>query len=573
MRPRWEYCKIDDNIIKNLQQSLNIGKLLAIAIANRGLVKEDLQIYLNPTRHDFHNPFEMPDMDKAIKRIIKAIENREKIIIYGDYDVDGITSITVIKSYFRDMGIEVGQYIPNRLYEGYGLNKKAIQQIANQGYNLMITVDCGITSIEEIEYAKELGLETIVTDHHEPLAKIPDAIAVVDCKREDNKYPFRELAGVGVAFKLCQALSYRLNLDEKSYLKYLDIVALGTIADIVPLKDENRVITKLGMMLIKQTKNHGLRALLNLTGYSKIDSNTISFGVAPRINACGRMGAAYEGLELLLSTNQHEAIEKSKNIFQYNTKRQELEKKIYLEAIKQIEDNHLEQKNSIVLGGKDWHHGVVGIVASKITDLYYKPTLLVCYENGENIGKGSGRSIQGFDLHKALIECSNLLEGFGGHTMAVGLSIKEENLPLLQERFENIAKKSNINKLTPILKIDSELDLEEISKQDIDSLSILEPVGEQNPMPIFALKNLKIDSIKTLTEGKHLKLSLKNEKNTYINAIGFNLGNLNNEFATGDKVDVAGYLEINSFNGVDSIQINLIDIKKSAKRDSPLLQI
>ena len=457
----------------------------------------------------------------------------------------------------------LGWYIPNRLDEGYGLNKEALKEIAKREYNLMITVDCGITCAQEIEFAKEFGIETIVTDHHEPGEELPKAIAVVDCKRKDNKYPFRELAGVGVTFKLCQAISQKLNLEEKEYLKYLDIVALGTISDIVPLKDENRVITKLGLKLIKQTKNCGLVSLLNLAGYSKIDSTAISFGIAPRINACGRMGNANEALDLLLTNNMREASEKARSISKYNNDRQQYEKIIFEEAIKQIEKSYLENTNSIVLGGEGWHHGVVGIVASKLTDLYYKPCLLVCFEDGDEIGKGSGRSIPGFDLHEALSKCKEYLEGFGGHSMAVGLSIKRENLSKLKEEFEKIAKEAHIEEMISTIKIDCTLNIDKLNKDIVKSLDLLEPIGEANKMPIFAFKNLKIDSIRALTEGRHLKLTLKSNNNTYINAIGFNLGYLVNEFVIGDKVDVAGNIEINSFNGTDSIQINLKDVMKS----------
>ena len=561
MKSKWEYYKIDEKKVKEIQEKYNVNSLLATILANREI--EDIKTYLEPTRHDFHNPYQMPDMEKAVERILRAIKNKEKIIIYGDYDVDGITSITVLKSFFKDLNTEVGEYIPNRLNEGYGLNKEAIKKIATHGYNLMITVDCGITGIEEIDYAKSLGVETIVTDHHEPGQHLPNAIAVVDCKRKDNQYPFRELAGVGVAFKLCQAISQKLYLDEKQYLKYLDIVALGTISDIVPLKDENRVITKLGLMLIKQTQNYGLIALLNLAGYRRIDSTAISFGVAPRINACGRMGFANEALDLLLSTNPRDALQKAKNIAKYNNDRQEYEKIIYNEAIKQIEENKLQAKNSIVLGGNGWHHGVVGIVASKITDLYYKPCLLICYENGEDIGKGSGRSIAGFDLHEALTECEDILHGFGGHSMAVGLSINRENLPRLKEKFEELAKMAHLEETAPTINIDSVLNIDNVNKEMIESLSLLEPLGEANKMPIFAFKNLKIDSIRSLTEGKHLKLILRSNNNTFVNAIGFNLGYMVDEFVIGDKVDVAGCLEINSFNGTDNVQINLKDIMKS----------
>ncbi len=561
MKSKWVYYNLNEEKIREIETKYNINRLLATILVNREI--EDIKQYLDPKRNDFHDPFKMPDMEKAVERIIKAIENKEKIIIFGDYDVDGITSITVLKSFFKDLGIDVGEYIPNRLNEGYGLNKEAIEEIANEKYDLMITVDCGITGIEEVEYAKKLGIETIVTDHHEPGEELPNAIAVVDCKRKDNKYPFRELAGVGVAFKLCQALSQRLKLEEKEYLKYLDIVALGTISDIVPLKDENRVITKLGLMLIKQTKKCGLIALLNLAGYRKIDSTAISFGIAPRINACGRMGYANEALDLLLTNNMREATEKARNISKYNNDRQQYEKIIYDEAIKQIDENKLENSNSIVLGGDGWHHGVVGIVASKITDIYYKPCLLVCFEDGDEIGKGSGRSIPGFDLHDALSRCKEILEGYGGHSMAVGLSIKRENISKLKEEFEIIAKEAHLEKMVSTIKIDCILNIDQLDIETVKSLDLLEPIGEANKMPIFAFKNLKIDSIRSLTEGKHIKLTLKSNNNTYINAIGFNLGYLVDEFVIGDKVDVAGNLEINSFNGTDSVQINLKDMIKT----------
>ena len=561
MKSKWVYYNLNEEKIREIETKYNINRLLATILVNREI--EDIKQYLDPKRNDFHDPFKMPDMEKAVERIIKAIENKEKIIIFGDYDVDGITSITVLKSFFKDLEIDVGEYIPNRLNEGYGLNKEAIEEIANEKYDLMITVDCGITGIEEVEYAKKLGIETIVTDHHEPGEELPNAIAVVDCKRKDNKYPFRELAGVGVAFKLCQALSQRLKLEEKEYLKYLDIVALGTISDIVPLKDENRVITKLGLMLIKQTKKCGLIALLNLAGYRKIDSTAISFGIAPRINACGRMGYANEALDLLLTNNMREATEKARNISKYNNDRQQYEKIIYDEAIKQIDENQLENSNSIVLGGDGWHHGVVGIVASKITDIYYKPCLLVCFEDGDEIGKGSGRSIPGFDLHDALSRCKEILEGYGGHSMAVGLSIKRENISKLKEEFEIIAKEAHLEKMVSTIKIDCVVNIDQLDIETVKSLDLLEPIGEANKMPIFAFKNLKIDSIRSLTEGKHIKLTLKSNNNTYINAIGFNLGYLVDEFVIGDKVDVAGNLEINSFNGTDSVQINLKDMIKT----------
>lgn len=565
MSKKWEYYKENNDEADRLQETFKINRLLATILANRGITEEKARVFLEPTRNDFHDPFNMPDMDKAVERILKAKENKEKVIIYGDYDVDGITSITVLKSFLKDIGIEAAEYIPNRLNEGYGLNKEAIEKVAEEKYSLMITVDCGITGIEEIEYAKQYGIETIVTDHHEPTNELPQAVAVVDCKRKDNKYPFRELAGVGVVFKLTQAIGITLKLQEKEYLKYLDIVALGTISDIVPLVDENRVITKLGLKLIEQTRNYGLKALVNSNGYGRIDSTSISYGVAPKINACGRMGFANKALKLLLSKNIDEATEKLTDIIKFNNERQSLERKIYDEAIEKIEKEHLDNReiSGIVLGGYGWHTGVIGIVASKITDLYYKPCILICFDEDSDIGKGSGRSIPGFDLHDALMKCTDILEGFGGHSMAVGVAVSKNNFDNLKEKFEKLTNEADIQNVVPVINIDMLLNIDEVTKSMVESLNLLEPYGEANKMPIFAFKNLKIDSIRALTEGKHLKLTLKSNNNTYVDAIGFNLGYMVEEYRIGDRVDVVGNLEINSFNGVDSIQINLKDLMKT----------
>ncbi len=561
MNKKWQIYQADENKVKEVQEKYQINKLLATILVNREITeKKQIEKFLNPKRNDFYDPYEMPDMEKAIERIIKAIENKEKIIIYGDYDVDGITSVTVLKSFLEERGIHVSEYIPNRLEEGYGLNKKAVEYIANQGNQLMITVDCGISAIEEVEYANKLGIETIVTDHHEPGAELPNAIAVVDTKRKDNKYPFRNLAGVGVVFKLIQAISQKLNLEEKEYLKYLDIVCIGTISDIVPLVDENRVIVKLGLKLVEQTKNLGLKAILQASGYSKIDSNTISFGVAPRINACGRMGHQEEALKLFLSKEIKEVQELTQKLNEYNRLRQETEKQIYNESIIQIEEKGLADRNTIVVMGKGWHHGVIGIVSSRITELYFKPSILLCEE--DDYGKGSGRSIPGFDLYEALTECKDTIDKFGGHSMAVGINVKKEKFEEFKEKLEKIAKEKHTEEIVPILKIDALINLDEINKEMVESLKELEPFGEANKMPLFAFKNLKIDSIRALSEGKHLKLTLKDDRNI-VNAIGFNLGELSTEYKIGDKIDVVGNLEINSFNGVDNIQINMKDIMKS----------
>ena len=561
MNKEWHIYEADEKEVSRIKEKYKINDLLSRILVNRNITEDDkIRLFLEPTRNDFYNPYLIKDMEVAVERIIKAINEKEKIIIYGDYDVDGITSVTVLKSFFKDLGVDVDFYIPNRLDEGYGLNKEAIDKIVKEKYDLMITVDCGISGIEEIDYANSLGLDVIVTDHHEPGDILPKAIAVIDNKRQDSTYPFRELAGVGVAFKLCQALGIRLGLKEESYLKYLDIVCVGTISDIVPLVDENRVITKLGLLLVKQTKNLGLRSIISSSGYTKIDSNTISFGVAPRINACGRMGEAEEALKLLLSKNINEVNELTKKLNERNKTRQEIEKQIYESVIEKINKEHLENHRVIVVGGKNWHHGVIGIVSSKITEMYFKPSILVSFE--DEIGKGSGRSIPGFDLHDALMKCSKFLEKFGGHSMAVGVTIKKENFSKFVDAFEEVAKEEKIEQIVPIVNIDAKLTLKDIDKEIVESLKLLEPFGEANKMPMFAFKNMRIDSIRALSEGKHLKLTLK-EDNKIINAIGFNIGELAEEYRIGDRVDIAGFLEINTFNGTDNLQINIKDIMKS----------
>lgn len=562
MNKKWQICETDKEKVDELKSKYNISELLATILVNKNITtQKEINEFLNPTRNDFFDPFLMNDMDIAIKRIKKAIENQEKVIIYGDYDVDGITSITVLKSFLKDVGLDVDYYIPNRLEEGYGLNKNAIDEIAKKEYKLMITVDCGISAIEEVDYANSLGIEVIITDHHEPGDEIPKALAVVDNKRKDNKYPFRELAGVGVAFKVSQALAQSMNIREEEYLKYLDIVCVGTISDIVPLVSENRVITKLGLKLVKQTRNMGLRAIINSSGYSQINSTTISFGVAPRINACGRMGKAEQALKLLLSKDIYEVNKLTQELNSYNRERQEIEKEIFENVLTKIEQNNLAKNRTIVVGGENWHHGVIGIVSSKITEKYFKPSILLSFEE-DGTGKGSGRSIPGFDLHEALMKCENCLEKFGGHSMAVGLTIKKENLEQFYKEFEKIAEENEIENIIPIINVDAKIELDKIDKSVVEDLKQLEPFGEANKTPTFALKNIRIDSIRALSEGKHLKLTLR-ENNQIINAIGFNIGELAETYKIGDKIDIAGVLEINTFNGIDNLQINIKDIMKS----------
>ena len=561
MKKKWEYYETDETKVKEIAEQFQLPTLVANILVNRNITQKDkIEVFLNPNRNDFYSPYLLNDMEKAVNRIQKAIQEHEKVVIYGDYDVDGITSITVLKRFLAEQQLQADYYVPDRLEEGYGLNKKAMEHLAKKGYQLMITVDCGITAMEEVDYATELGMETIVTDHHEPLDTIPKALAVVNPKRKDSTYPFQGLAGVGVVFKLIQAISEKLGLPEKAYLKYLDLVCIGTISDIVPLIDENRVITKLGLKLVAVTKNIGLRELIKSIKLKKIDSTSISFGVAPRMNACGRMGKADEAIELFLTENVAEAHEITEKLNRYNSNRQIIEKRIFQEARDRIAKDHIDQENSSVLGGENWHHGVIGIVSSKITETFYKPSILICFDGEE--GKGSGRSIMGFDLHKALCESSAYLDKFGGHEMAVGLSLQRKNFEPFKKKFQEIIEVSNIQEMLPVIKIDADLDLKKISLQTVEELMQLEPFGEQNKVPIFGFKNLKIDAIRSLSDGKHLKLSLK-YSNGWLDAIGFNMGELVEQYRIGDKVDVVGTLEINQFRDRKNLQVNLKDMRRS----------
>lgn len=560
MNKKWE-CRIgNQEEIQALAQEFHISTLLATILVNKKLVDKDMiEVFLNPRRSDFHNPFLMPDMEIAVNRIMKAIETNEKVMIYGDYDVDGITSITVLKKFLKDRGLETQTYIPNRLEEGYGLSKQAVQKIAEEKYTLMITVDCGISGIEEVELANHLGIETIITDHHEPAEVLPKALAVVDAKRKDNQYPFNQLAGVGVVFKLIQAIGMKLGLQEKEYLQYLDIVCIGTISDIVPLIDENRVIAKLGLRLVEMSRNIGIKAMIETIGYKTIDSTAISFGIAPRINACGRMGHEKEALQLFLTDSLEEARNITQKLNRYNLERQEKEKAIFKQAVEKIEQEE-QGKKAIILGSDNWHHGVIGIVASKVTEMYFKPSILICFEGEE--GKGSGRSVPGFDLHEALTKCGTYITKFGGHAMAVGITVSREAFPYFKKDVEDYLERTNVGKFIPVIQIDKEVTLKDISFQSVHELKMLEPFGEANKTPIFLYRNLKIHSIRALSEGKHLKMTLKDE-HFYMDAMGFNMGNYVEEYRIGDKIDVVGTLEINTYNGNQSIQMNLKDIRAS----------
>ena len=433
MQKVWKLNKYNEKKTKELMNKYNISEMLAKLILSREI--ENVDMFLNGTLEDLNDPFKMKDMDKFVRRIKHAIDNNEKICIYGDYDVDGITSITVMYKFLMSIGADVIYYLPDRLIEGYGLNLKALDKIKEDGTKLVITVDCGITAVEEVEYAKSIGLDMCITDHHECSDTLPEAICIVNPKQKDDT-TFKMLAGVGVAFKCITALSKEYNLEKESYLQYLDIVAVGTISDIVPLVDENRIISKYGLEMMKETKNVGLKALLNIINFKIVDSTMVSFGMAPRINACGRMGNASIAVKLLLEKDKDRANDLAIELNNQNTKRQEVEKKIFESAIKIIKEKGIDKKNSIVLYDENWHNGVIGIVASRLVNIYYKPVILLTKENG--VIRGSGRCPVDFSLYDTLTKCKESLIQFGGHELAAGLSIEEEKIEEFTNKFDKV---------------------------------------------------------------------------------------------------------------------------------------
>ena len=560
MNKQWEIYNVDENLVNKISKEFKLSKLVSKIIANKKLKDlKEIETFLNPTRYDFHNPFLMPDMEKAVERIIKAINNNEKTIIYGDYDVDGITSITIMYKFLTSIGANVMYYLPDRLLEGYGLNKKALDNIKEEGAKLVITVDCGITAIDEVNYAKSIELDMCITDHHECAEVLPDAICIVNPKQKDDN-TFSMLAGVGVAFKCITALAKKYNLSYDSYIKYLDIVALGTISDIVPLVDENRIISKYGLEMMNDTKNVGLKALLNTINFKTVDSTMVSFGMAPRINACGRMGNARVAVELLLEKDKQKADNLAIELNNQNTQRQQVEKKIFQAAEKMIQKDHLDLKNSIVLYNENWHNGVIGIVASRLVNIYYKPVILLTKENG--VVRGSGRCPIDFSLYDTLTKCKELLIQFGGHELAAGLSIEENKIEEFTSKFEEVVTESITGEPKQIIPVDERIDYRDLNIQLLKDINTLRPYGQSNKEPVFMYKGLKVNSIRTIKEDKHLKLTLRDDK-YQIEALAFSQGNRRDELRLGDKIDVLCNVDVNTYTTPRTIQLILQDFKKS----------
>ena len=560
MQKTWCLRKYDEKQIEKIKSTYNVSDIMAKLLISRDIEFKDIDMFLNGTIDDLYDPYDIKDMEKIVERIDIAIKRNEKICIYGDYDVDGITSITIMYKFLTKLGLDIMYYLPDRLVEGYGINNNALEEIKESGVTLIITVDCGITAIDEIEYAKKLGLDVCITDHHECTDKLPNAYAVVNPKRKDDKSKFKMLAGVGVAFKCLMAISKRYNLPKESYLKYLDIVSIGTISDIVPLVGENRIISKYGLKMMEKTKNLGLKELLKIVNYKDIDSMMVSFGMAPRINACGRMGNASAAVKLLLETDSQKAEKIAVELDELNQERKNVESLIFNQALELIEKEKIKDKNSIVLYNSSWHNGVIGIVASRLVNMYYKPVILLTKEHG--FIRGSGRCPAGFSLYDALGECKDLLIQFGGHELAAGLSIKEENIEAFIKKFEEVVESRKETISEQIINIDSIISRRNLNAQIIKDIRFLKPYGQSNQVPIFLYKGLKVAAIRTIKDDKHLKLVLKDDR-SLIDAVGFSLGARRDEIRIGDKIDVVANVELNSYNTPKTIQLVIQDFKKS----------
>jgi len=556
MEKKWIVQKsLGKEEIHSLSQKWSISPLMVQLLHNRG-VREEIRKFLYPCREDLYNPFLMKGMEEAIQVILRTIHKQKKILIYGDYDVDGITATSLLLLFLREIKANVYFYIPKRESEGYGLNKEAIDKALQKKISLIITCDCGISSFKEVEYAKSKGLEIIITDHHFPEDPLPSCI-ILDPEQSDCPYPFKKLAGVGVAFKLIQGLSERFSYKKIEVTKYLDLVAIGTIADIVPLKDENRTLVKLGLECLRKTNNVGLKALINVSSLSgkKIGEREIGFILAPRINACGRLSLAVKGVRLLLSTSFGEAHKLAQELNKENISRQRLQEEICREA----EEILPKEKDPIILlYKKGWHPGVIGLVASYIKEKYFRPTFIFSLD-GKN-ARGSARSIPSFSVFDALKECEDLLISFGGHKMAAGMEVSLENIEKLRERLNYIAYKSlSPSDFIPSLLIDTRINLEELEEKIFEELELLSPYGSENPLPLFLTTDLSISSFREVRKG-YMKISLCSPGGKRFEGIGFNLKS--DEIKAPNRVDIIFSPQINYQGGRKLYQLNIKDYRE-----------
>ncbi len=556
--------QIDAETIHQLIISLGVSPVVAKILYNRGVRKFlDAKRFFRPSWADLYDPFMMKDMDKAVERIQRAISTKEKIFIYGDYDVDGITSVSLVYLFLKNLGLDVCFYIPDRLREGYGLSKIGVEQAAKFGAALLITVDCGITGVEEVALARKLGIDVIVSDHHERGKELPDAVAILDPKRQECNYPFKELAGVGVAFKLVQAVSTSLGLEDRYYQEYIDLVSLGSSADIVPLVDENRALVKLGLDKINKLDRIGIRALAETSGLlgKQIGTGQIVFILAPRINAVGRLGNAERAVRLLITESETLAKSIADILESENRNRKSIDEETFTEAKMIVESEcNIQKDRAIVLAQQGWHSGVIGIVASRVVEQYYRPTIMIAVEG--DVGKGSARSIPNFDIHSALKRCEEYLIGFGGHRYAAGLMIQVEKIPEFREVFQRVAKEMlGEEELVQKIWIDSEINLPEITDSFIRIINQFAPFGPQNMKPVFLTRNLQVVGTPKVVGKNHLKFKVRQGGEVF-DAIGFDLGELQYRLSPGDdRLDMVYVIEENQWDGQTKVQLRVKDLR------------
>ncbi|MFA6430907.1 MAG: single-stranded-DNA-specific exonuclease RecJ [Candidatus Margulisiibacteriota bacterium] len=557
--------KPPEHLIDQVCLQFNISRLLATILHSRGMIAlEKIQKYLSPKLGNLSDPFLIPGMDQAAKRILMAKENGERVLVYGDYDVDGVTATAILLKTFQLLGLDATYYIPHRYEEGYGLSNEAIEKIAEDNIDLIVTVDCGISSFEEISYANDLGMEVVVTDHHTIPEKMPPACAIVNPKVMEKGNPSRELAGAGVAFKFAWAILKLAGVKDSTFLaSLLDLAALGTIADVVPLTEENRILASAGLKLINERKRAGIKALAESASIKgDIGITQINFGIAPRINAAGRLEHASKSLELLLTDEFEAAKLMASELNRINVRRQETGLEIKQEILLKIVEEGVGENKVILLIGKAWHPGVIGIVASQIVDAYSRPVVLVGVDDG--VGRGSARSVDGVNVYDLLFSCKDLFNDFGGHAGAAGFEIKEENIVHLKKRLNQFANDTiSLDDLSPIIKIDMEIDPSIINLNLIKELQILAPFGEKNREPVFMALGLTLTDVKLVGKDKHAKMNFSIGTNR-LEAIGFGMGGQAGELKIGNKYDIAFNLESNVWNGFEKVQLSLIDIKEAA---------
>lgn len=550
-----------------LAAELGISPVICLLLVQRGITSaEEAKRFFRPNMDDLHDPFLMPDMDKAVKRLNKALGNKEKILIYGDYDVDGTTAVSLVYKYLRPYSSTLDFYIPDRYDEGYGISNKGIDYAAANGVTLVIALDCGIKAIEKIEYAKTKGIDFIICDHHMPDDTLPDAVAVLDAKRTDSVYPYEHLSGCGVGFKFMQAFAQSNNFPVADLEKLLDLLAVSIASDIVPITGENRILAYYGLKQINSNPGLGLKGIIDVCGLNgkEITISDIVFKIGPRINASGRMMNGKEAVELLLAKNSVEAKEKSESINQYNEDRRELDKKITDEANAIIEGfENIDDRKAIVVFNPDWHKGVIGIVASRLTEKYYRPAVVLTQSTG--LVTGSARSVTGFDIYKAIEGCRDLLENFGGHTYAAGLSLKAENLEAFTKRFEELAANEIIpEQMIPQIDVDAKLDFKEINAKFMADLKKMSPFGPDNQKPVFYTDKVKDYGTSKLVgkDLEHLKLELiDGNSQTPIHGIAFGMHEHNTHIKKMNPFSICYTVEENTYNGNTSIQLMVKDIK------------